>query len=390
MALPADRTIPPEKFPENVRRFVAPDSPQPLRQMLARGLVPMKPLVQVCALYQLAVSDPGELGRTATQSVRAMPPAALKQIAAERLLPVVLDWLAETFVDSREIVQTVVLNQTTDVDTLIRVAQSTQDGRLLEMLAANEAKLLQSPPLIEALYFNRQMRQSTIDRVLDLAARNQLKLPKIPTYQEVVAAIAGTAPKTEEEAAAADARFAAAQAALNELTGKADEAQIEEIIAAYTAEAEAEGADVEEEADEGPRRSKSAAGRIRDMNVAEKVRLAMLGTATERAILVRDTNKIVARAVIRSPGITDTEAIAYAKDKSMLDEVIHYIAQNKKWTRHYQIKLNLVMNPKTPTSEALRFMTHLRINDLRAVARSKGVPGPVSKAAKQMVKARMK
>lgn len=116
----------------------------------------------------------------------------------------------------------------------------------------------------------------------------------------------------------------------------------------------------------------------------------MMGNANDRAVLIRDTNKIVARAVIRSPAISDTEAIGYAKNKSLLEEVINYIANNKKWTRHYQMKLCLVQNPKTPIGEALKFLGHLRVNDLRLVARSKGVPATVAKAAKQLIKTRMK
>ena len=105
-------------------------------------------------------------------------------------------------------------------------------------------------------------------------------------------------------------------------------------------------------------------------------------------ILIRDTNKLVARSVIRSPAVTDSEVLHYSKNKSLLDEVIGFIANNRKWTRHYQVKMNLVMNPKTPTADALRFLTHLRISDLRLVSKSRDVPGPIAKAAKNMVKTR--
>ena len=115
-----------------------------------------------------------------------------------------------------------------------------------------------------------------------------------------------------------------------------------------------------------------------------------MGNSAERGILIRDSNKVVARTVIRSPAVTDSEVLAYAKNKSLIDEVISFIATNRKWTRHYAVKLNLVKNPKTPTSDAMRFLTHLRLSDLRTVAKSRDVPGPISKAAKNMIKTRMK
>ena len=77
MALPEDRTIPADKFPEKIHRFVSPDAPPQMKQMLARGLVPMKPLVQVCALYQVAHTADEALAEEATTALRRMPTATV-------------------------------------------------------------------------------------------------------------------------------------------------------------------------------------------------------------------------------------------------------------------------------------------------------------------------
>ena len=69
MALPEDRTIPADKFPDKVRRFVAPDAAPQLKQMLAQGAVPMKPLVQVCALHQVAHTAEESLVNAATAAL---------------------------------------------------------------------------------------------------------------------------------------------------------------------------------------------------------------------------------------------------------------------------------------------------------------------------------
>ena len=144
------------------------------------------------------------------------------------------------------------------------------------------------------------------------------------------------------------------------------------------------------DAEAGASSNRSVAGRIRELNIAQRVRLALMGSAAERGVLIRDSNKVVARTVIRSPAVTDSEAMIYAKNKSMIDEVISYIASNRKWTRHYAMKLNLIKNPKTPTSAALRFLSHLRLSDLRVVAKSRDVPAPIAKAAKNLIKVRGK
>ncbi len=390
MALPDDRTIDTSKFPEKVRRFVAPEAPAPMKLMLARGLVPMKPLVQICALHQLAHAERGDVATTARDSALKMPVATVVQIAQQPLLPVVLDWMADVFASAREVLQAIVLNRLTDIDTLVRMAKR-GDEEITEVIARNQQRLLESAALVEALYLNRNTRASTADRVIDFAARNDMDLSRIPGYQEILAAVRGEdiANRTPEQEAAIDAGFKDVSSIFANLPDDfGDELELDlgdgspESGKARRAEEQA----AQEEADTG----KSAAGRIRDMNVAQKVRLASMGNKSERAILIGDTNKIVSRAVIRSPAVNDQEVMGYAGNKSLDEEVIRYIASQRKWTRHYRVKKALVENPKCPVALAMAFLPHLRVADLRGVSRSKSVPPSVSKAAKEMLKARMK
>lgn len=378
MALPTERGIAPAKFPEKVRKFVDPNAPAQMRMMLARGMVPMKPLVQVCALYQLWVTGDDTLRMAAQTSVEALPPATIRSIAGERLLPVVLDWLADRFSADLRTLRTIVSNPQTDGETFLRLAASA-DESLCEALALNQARLLDTPGLIEALYLNANLRASTADRIVDFGVRSQLDLSSLPCYEEVVAAIQGTAPVSAADADAMDAAFRAAQEATAALDDEAAEREAAALERAQKAP---------EQAEAQPSK-KSAAGRIRDLSIAQKVRLAMIGTKSERSILIRDTNKIVSRAVIRSPAISDSEAIKYASMKSLPDEVVKYITTNKKWLRHYQMKKALVTNPKTPTALAIRLLRHMRSSDLKAIARSRGLPGPVAKSAKQLLKSRI-
>ena len=49
------------------------------------------------------------------------------------------------------------------------------------------------------------------------------------------------------------------------------------------------------------------------------------------------------------------------------------------------MKRNLVFNAKTPMGISMKFLAHMRANDLRALARSKGIPASLRTAAKQRV-----
>ena len=123
MALPEERGIPLRKFPEKVRRFVDPRAPDQLKDMLARGLVPMKPLVQVCALYQLQVSESEKYGTDVKATMKRLPLQTVKQISTQPLQPVVLDWLSTVFTDA-DIIRTILLNRLTDDDTIVRRSNS--------------------------------------------------------------------------------------------------------------------------------------------------------------------------------------------------------------------------------------------------------------------------
>ena len=69
----------------------------------------------------------------------------------------------------------------------------------------------------------------------------------------------------------------------------------------------------------------------------------------------------------------------------MIDDVLRIIANNRDFTRNYQVKLNLVNNPRTPFTFSSRLVPLLRDNDLRALDRSKNVPSAVKTAVKQQL-----
>ena len=69
----------------------------------------------------------------------------------------------------------------------------------------------------------------------------------------------------------------------------------------------------------------------------------------------------------------------------MLDEVVRVIASSKEMTRSYGVKTALVNNPKTPLQVAMRFLTLLRHNDVRAVAKSKNVSSALANQARRLV-----
>ena len=134
--------------------------------------------------------------------------------------------------------------------------------------------------------------------------------------------------------------------------------------------AAAEGSGEEEdEEDKG-----SALQKIAAMNVAQRMGLAMKGSREERAILIRDPNKIVAAAVLSSPKMTENEIESIARMANVSEDVLRIIAQNRAWTKNYGVVWSLTKNPKTPVAVSMNMLSRLNEKDLRTLSTDKNVP----------------
>ena len=93
---------------------------------------------------------------------------------------------------------------------------------------------------------------------------------------------------------------------------------------------------------------KSAMQRLSEMTVPQKMSRATKGTREERAILIRDPNKLISVSVLSSPKLTDSEVEAIAKMSSVSDEILRIISTNRNWMKNYVVVSALARNPKTP------------------------------------------
>jgi hypothetical protein len=119
------------------------------------------------------------------------------------------------------------------------------------------------------------------------------------------------------------------------------------------------------------------------MNVAERMKAAMKGTKSERAILVRDPNKLVSAAVLSSPKLTDSEVENFAKLANVSEEVLRTIGMNRGWTKNYGVVAALTKNPKTPLAVAMRFVQRLTDRDLKMIALDRNLQEPLKLAVRK-------
>jgi hypothetical protein len=375
----ASPMIPPidvTQLPPPAQKIAAPGAPAKLQEMAAKGIVPGVRPGDVVALLVILSTSEAEPVRAAAQQTLAKPPEQLLNGAlGADLQPAAIDALAPACLEKREALEKLLAMPRIHMDTVEEVARRGSES-ITELIATNEERLLKHPRIIELLYLNKSTRMSTADRLIDLAARNSVVLHGIPAFKE------------------------AAQALQNELIPEASEEPTPDDLlfqeTSELAEAMAMGSDPDEdtheEDEEGNEHLKEKFAplyqRIGEMTMSQKIRRATLGTKDELMLLVRDHNKVVATAAIRSPKMQEPEVVLITRNRNISDEVLRIVGMTPEYIKSYTVKKNLVENPKTPATIAQRLVQHLRETDLRNLAKSKNVTGPVKDAARRHLERR--
>ena len=110
------------------------------------------------------------------------------------------------------------------------------------------------------------------------------------------------------------------------------------------------------------------------MNVAQKMKLAMKGTREERAILIRDPNKLVSVSVLSSPKLSETEVESIARMANVSEEILRIIAHTRAWIKNYAVCVALAKNPKTPLALSMNLLSRLNEKDLRMLSINRNIP----------------
>jgi hypothetical protein len=306
----------------------------------------------------------------AKQTLEALPPPILSGALTADLDPAVITLLCEGYSSKADVVEKLLRMPRIDGDALTILAERA-DEKIGEIVATNEQRLLENPTVIEKLYMNKRVRMSTANRILELAVRNGLEL-SIPAFKEAAAAIQNElVAEPTDEPTFEDKLF-------REVDRLAAQVHIDSAVE-----------DTHELDDEGEERVREVLKplyqQIAEMSVSDTIRTATLGTGSARLILVRDSNRLVACAAAQSPMMNENDAARISASRQVCDDVLRIIARNREFTRSYQVKLNLVMNPRTPLTFSARLVPLLRDSDLRSLAKSKNVPSAIQQAVRQQL-----
>jgi hypothetical protein len=355
------------------RPLVDPARPASIRLRVAKGLLPATIEDLVPTLTYLAGAEDDAIATAARETLCSMPSAQLAAVCRSSTSSSVLDALARILPDSHEALPEVTVSRVVADATLIHLA-GIGGARICDQIARNTVRCLAQPSIVEALFFNPKAPPGQVQNLLEFAVREGADLEHIPGYIEMRAAILGERGAEKDNAPGlSDIEFLTAVSLSGGRAGLTDE-QLEAIEGR-------EGEEGEDDDDQGG----SLQALISRMSVAQKIRLALVGDANARKLLIRDPKKMVALAVLKSPRVTDGEVRMFAQNKSLGEEILTQICRNKSWTRDYGVRKSLVLNPKTPIAMSMGFLRTLTARDIKEVSKSRDVSSVIARQAKRIL-----
>jgi hypothetical protein len=342
-------------------KILASEANLPLRAMAAKGLAPgLKPAEVVALLGIFQSGDTVALAESARAALQKLPLQIVSGTISQADAPTrALDLLVDALRTQEDAIAGFSRHPNTASDSIAALARDCSEA-VSEIIAINEEKLLQYPPIIEALYRNKRTRMSTADRIMELAARNQVELTGIAAFKEIVAALQGQLIVEPGARSFDDEQFFLHL----EESEKEDDGVVEDT----------------HEIDE-----LTGTEKVKDKHVSTRIRIATTGKSSDRMKAVRDKNPLVRQAAAKAESLSYDEAILIASNFNSSDDVLRIIGNNRNFSEKPAFRLKVVMNPRSPLATSSRFLAFLRESELKLVAQSKSVKGDLAAAARQQI-----
>jgi hypothetical protein len=379
--------------------------PSNLMQSAARGALAVPPdeMVEILvylALHNKIFSEQSRLtlagwDEKASRTVAANPATSAEVLgyltASENLRIALLPQLAE--------------NPSVSEESLDALAVS--GSRSVAEVLLSSPRVNNSPKLLQALQVNPALRPNELAELGKKLAAMETTSDAAPDVTGLNDAVEAAVTKFFEENSAEliaekDKPFKPIGISLEELDTAANEVELQseedksQAMAAAASEA-TQAAAAKEVAVAAAKKAKAAAAlkddrrdsvlqKISKLDIRGRITLAMRGTKEDRSILIRDSTKLVALAVLDSPKISDGEVEKFALQKNVLEAVLRAIPMKRKFAKNYNIMRNLVQNPRTPLDLSLGLIKNLLVHDLKNLSGNKEVSDTIRKTALRMFK----
>ena len=329
-----------------IERIEAGEYPREVVLTIARGFLPLSQDDLIIVLSFLISKRDEEIAQLARAALSDLPTRSVMDFASNESIPEANLALLMRATEDATIIERLVRNRALPDSAVLELTQS-PDAAIQEVIVINQARILRTPDILDALLANPQLSADARRRALetreeffDKKAKAALELPPdaiaedLPTFK-----IADLLEKAAEEDQSGEVQDTLMPSALD---------------------------------DADPQRV-SVFAKIVTMSVSEKVQLAFKGGKSERSILIRDRNKLVCSAVMRNPRLSESEVESIAGMRNVDDEVLRLVTAKREWMSKYNITLTLARNPKAPIGVVLPLINRLTLRDLKSLKDDKGV-----------------
>ena len=364
-ALPSPRTRHPL-----VERVLASGAPEAIRLGAARGALPIPPLDLAYVQVRL-LADP-------SPAVSGSARDSLQRLKGENLLSLFRDPACDTevldhFARSGRLTGdplAAAIAHPAIADATLETLASSAEADTLALIVTNEIRLAAHPVLVTRLRSNPKLpghlRHRLAELERDVIGREPIGFE---TPSPVAPAPSPEAPPPGGPEAVGPEAIAPEEPLLEDAAPPLLDPQ-------------------EEQRYEEALRNTDAYQRILHLDVAQRNLLAMKGSAEERAILIRDTARTVAQAVLKNPRLSESEITTFARMRNIHEDILRALATNREWTKAYAVVHALVRNPKTPPGLSVQFLGRLGTRDLKIAMGDKNVPEIVRRNARNLFLAR--
>ncbi|CAN5633580.1 hypothetical protein BH24ACI3_BH24ACI3_05050 [soil metagenome] len=384
-----------------VKALIEGTAPEPARTAAARGLLPLPQNDLLEVLVAFAAANDVGLAEQARETLNAQESDQLRTVIASTDVPsTVLTHFAGKQGLGKELYEAIILNPRTPPNTLVTLARNTEIAEMLELISMNQQLLIQTPAIIDAIIGNAhrtpeaERRASEIKKEFFEKERGQEQIASELRAQGKDAA-AEFLEQAESDLSIDDALLIASMIEvpdsetddswmgleyLEEIYEETDE-QRQQILNKIIGELKYEDGDVSSE-------RVSVLNQVLRMGMKDRMRFAMKGDREARNILIRDPNRLVSQAVVAKPRITEQEIEKIAAMRSIPEDTLRMLANNRQWQRSYTIIHNLARNPRTPIASVMTILTRLQLRDLDGLSKNKNVSDAVRRQALRLTHAR--
>ncbi len=348
-----------------------------LVHLAAQGILPLPQDELINLQVQLTTHEDESVAEAASTSLAGVDALSMQGFFRKDASIGTVSWFARNSKDPT-LLEILIQRRDFPVELAAEIAPTLSEA-MQEILLLRQDLIVENPELLDAIEENPSLSSFAVRRVAEYRRHLVRVDDPLESKEQVAPDADGDAPAEVEAAGEGDDSVVAEVAAALAAAGTPmEQADIEAAIASDVEEGEEAELDV----------ASLTEAQIKALPPPLRQKLARGAGRSLRGILLRDPNPNVAVAVLGASAVTESEIEKVSASRTVCEEVLMKISQNREWIRKYSVMHNLVRNPRTPIPIAMRQIPRLSMRDLTQLTRDRNVADAVRKQAKRLATAK--